>query len=58
MHWGKYAILSPPFLLFGFLFIKILPGEYKFYPVIVIIFGFWAIYDLWIFLEDKKKRRD
>ncbi len=57
MHWKKYAILAPPFLLIGVLLSIYLPVGQKQYAIVVALV-FWAFYYIWVFIEKKRKNDD
>lgn len=57
MHWGKYAILTPPFLLIGTLLAIYLPMGQKHYAILVALV-FWAFYYAWVYVEKKKIKDD
>ena len=57
MHWKKYAILTPPFLLIGVLLSIYLPVGQKQYAIVVALV-FWAFYYIWVFIEKKRKNDD
>lgn len=54
MHWKKYAILLPPFVMIFLIMAFNLPDNQKLYAVLAIIL-FWIVYYSWIFIEKKKK---
>ena len=56
MHWKKYAILIPPFLLIGVLLITYLPPDQKHYVMLFSLL-FWVAYYTWIAIEEKKEER-
>ncbi|RDI38025.1 hypothetical protein [Falsibacillus pallidus] len=53
MHWKKYTILLPPFILIALLMAIYLPSGQKHY-VILAALVFWAFYYTWIFIEKKR----
>ncbi|SHF98803.1 hypothetical protein [Ornithinibacillus halophilus] len=57
MHWKKYAILTPPFLLIGIFLIAFLPIEQRYYAFIVVLI-FWVFYYAWVLIEKKRKKDD
>jgi len=57
MHWKKYAILTPPFLLIGVLLSIYLPVGQKQYAIVVALV-FWVFYYIWVFIEKKRKNDD
>lgn len=57
MHWKKYAILLPPFVLIGILFVLYLPSSQKHYGISVALV-FWAFYYTWIYIEKKRGKDD
>ena len=55
MHWKKYAILTPPFLIIGVLLILYLPPSQKHYGMLFSLV-FWVAYYTWIAMEEKRKK--
>ncbi|MEN2767897.1 hypothetical protein [Ornithinibacillus xuwenensis] len=56
MHWKKYLILLPPFVLIVILLSIYLPSEYKQYAIIGVLL-FWVTYYTWVYLDKKKQER-
>ncbi|MFD1779079.1 hypothetical protein ACFSFW_10410 [Fredinandcohnia salidurans] len=56
MHWKKYAILLPPFVLIGFLLLFYLPTGQKHFAILIALV-FWTFYYAWVYI-DKKRRKD
>lgn len=55
MHWKKYAILLPPFILIGLLLVFYLPLGQKHYALLGALV-FWAFYYTWVYIEKKRKK--
>ncbi len=55
MHWKKYAILLPPFVLIALLLVFYLPLGQKHYAILVALL-FWAFYYTWVYIEKKRKK--
>nr|WP_304217145.1 hypothetical protein [Fredinandcohnia onubensis] len=56
MHWKKYAILLPPFVLIGLLLLFYLPTGQKHFAILIALV-FWTFYYTWVYI-DKKRRKD
>jgi uncharacterized membrane protein YfcA len=54
MHWKKYAILLPPFVLIGLLLLNYLPTGQKHYAILVALV-FWVFYYVWVYIDRKRK---
>jgi hypothetical protein len=52
MHWKKYSILLPPFVLIVLLLFYYLPSGQKHYAIVG-AFLFWACYYAWFYVEKK-----
>ena len=55
MHWKKYAIFTPPFLLIGVLLAICLPPSQKHYAILFSLV-FWAFYYTWVAIEEKGRK--
>ncbi|MBS3680727.1 hypothetical protein KGF86_10910 [Ornithinibacillus massiliensis] len=53
MHWKKYGILLPPFLIIAVLLGIYLPIGQKYFATLVVLL-FWVFYYAWIFIEKKR----
>ncbi|WP_077617526.1 hypothetical protein [Bacillus sinesaloumensis] len=53
MHWKKYAMLLPPFVLIGLLLLFYLPTGQKHYAILVALV-FWAVYYAWVCIDKKR----
>ncbi|RFU69545.1 hypothetical protein D0469_09270 [Peribacillus saganii] len=55
MHWKKYLILLPPFILIVVLLEIYLPSGVTQYAIGIVLL-FWAVYYTWIYVEKKRKK--
>ncbi|WP_153406523.1 hypothetical protein [Gracilibacillus oryzae] len=55
MHWKKYVLLLPPFVLIGVLMLTYLPPEQTPYTILAVV-AFWLCYYMWVFIDKKRNR--